>query len=181
MLVLVLWSDPTSVLASIGKDVTLTGRTALWDLVISNVHQSPVLGWGYRATWQGDDPITIVASRLVGNFGVTSSHNGFLEITLQLGVIGLGLIVSIIGVALWRGYWCCRAGSLPLGWFSVVFFGGAVLAAQTIETLGRNQSIVWLVFSMLSFSCGLDLAQQKQTRLPNKHGFEVEGDRASRL
>ena len=173
VLVLVLWSDPTSVLASIGKDVTLTGRTALWDLVISDVHQSPLLGWGYRATWQVDDPITILANRLVFNWGVTSSHNGFLEITLQLGLTGLGLLVAIIGVALWRGYWCCRAGRLPLGWFSVIFFGGAILAAQTIETLGRNQSIVWLVFNMLSFSCGLDLALHKQTRLANTAGPRI--------
>ena len=71
-------------------------------------------------------------------------------------------MLVIVIIALWRGLRCCRVGLLPLGWFSLMFFVGAVLAAQTMETLGQNQVIEWVAFNVLSFSCGLGLASRSQ-------------------
>lgn len=167
---LTLWSDPQSALGMLGRDTTLTGRTSLWPSVIALIEQRPVLGWGYRAMWQPDDPSGIVLDQING-WGATSSHNGFLEIALQLGLAGVALLGVIIFVALRRGLRCCTAGIRPLGWFAVMFVVGAIAAAQTMETLGQNQVIEWVIFNVLSFSCGLALASCRQAVLvePRRH------------
>jgi exopolysaccharide production protein ExoQ len=155
-----LWVDPGFALGTVGRDTTLTGRTELWPAIIELIDQRPVLGWGYRAMFQSDDASTAVIDR-AASWGAGSSHNGFLEIALELGVVGVGLMLVIIAIALGRGLWCCKTEIGPLGWFSLMFFVGAILAAQTLDTIGRNQVIEWVAFNVLSFSCGLALASRK--------------------
>ena len=159
-----LWSNPQFALGMLGRDTTLTGRTELWPSVIALIEQRPVLGWGYRAMWQPDDPARIVIDQ-INTWGASSSHNAFLEIALQLGLVGLAILAVIIFVALMRGLRCCTAGIRPLGWFSVMFVVGAILAAQTMETLGQNQVIEWVILNILSFSCGLALATRRGSGL----------------
>lgn len=160
-----LWSDPSSALSAIGKDPTLTGRTRLWDVVITLIKERPWLGWGYHAMWVLNDPTTIFADKVTGNWGVTSSHNAFLEVTLQLGLAGLGAMLLIVAVALRRAIQCGRGSASPLGWFSLVFIGGALLAAGTVETLGQGQDIAWVVFNVLMFGCGVELLVVGQCRV----------------
>jgi exopolysaccharide production protein ExoQ len=154
--------DRDLVFGLIGKDATLTGRTGLWSVVIELIEQRPLVGWGYRAMWQVDDATTKMVDDLTGNWGVTSAHNGFLEITLELGLLGLFIILAIIGIAFWRGLRCCMTGTLPLGWFSLMVFIGVILAGQTIETIGQNQVIEWVIFNVLSFSCEQSLASKRR-------------------
>jgi exopolysaccharide production protein ExoQ len=163
---IILHSDVGSALGVIGKDPTLTGRTTLWDVVLAFIKEKPVLGWGYQAMWVVGDPTTTYADRVTGNWGVTSSHNAFLEITLQLGLIGTGAMFAIIGTGFVRACRCCRTGSVPLGWFALVYFGGATLAAQTIDTLGKGQAIEWIVFNLLLFGCGQELARWRHAHSP---------------
>lgn len=155
-----LWVDPGFALGMVGRDTTLTGRTTLWSAVIELIGQRPVFGWGYRAMFQSDDASTAVIDR-VADWGAGSAHNGFLQIALELGVVGVGVILVIIVIALGRALWCCKTEIGPLGWFSLMFFVGAILAAQTGETIGRNQVIEWVAFNVLSFSCGLALASHR--------------------
>lgn len=156
--VIALWSDPGMALNAVGKDASITGRTTLWEVVLAFIREKPLLGWGYHAMWVLGDPNTIYADKITGNWGITSAHNAFLEITVQLGLVGFAVILMILVSALASGVRCCRAGIAPLGWFSVVFFVGAILAAQTVETLGRSQSIEWIVFNVLLFGCSMELA-----------------------
>lgn len=158
---------PALVLGALGKDSTLTGRTSLWALVVHLIAQKPLLGWGYRAMWQQADAVTIHINDAVG-WAVPGSHNAFLEIALQLGLIGVGLLILILITGLYRAARCSQLGIQPLGWFSMVFFGGIIAAGQTLETLGQNQVIEWFVFNMLLFYCGkaLTRADYAFNRLP---------------
>ena len=167
---IVAWSDPDGVLGVLGRDTNLTGRTELWPLVIEAIAQRPLLGWGYRAAWQANDDSTILIET---GWGASSAHNAFLEIILQLGLVGAAVMLAIIGIALWRGLRCCKAGSFCLGWFSLIFFAGAILAAQTMETLGKNQIIEWVVFNVLSFSCGISLAARRSNRRADVHSSPI--------
>jgi exopolysaccharide production protein ExoQ len=162
----VAWIAPNLALGILGRDATLTGRTELWSSVVPLVEQRPVVGWGYQAMWQANDAATILIDRLAG-WTVPNSHNAFLEIALQLGLVSMGLLLAIIVIAFRRSLKCCAAGILPLGWFSFLFFVGAILAGQTETTLGQNQAIEWVVFNVLSFSCGLAFVSQRVSDLAN--------------
>jgi O-antigen ligase len=136
----------------IGKDPSLTGRVDFWPSILKLVDERPVLGWGYRAMWQPDDPTTASVDSVAG-FAVPQSHNAFLEIALGLGWVGVFVMGIMICLAIWRGIECCANGSGLLGWFSLMFFVGTVVSGITSENLGENQIIEWLVFSTLFFSC----------------------------
>jgi len=81
----------TIVLDMLNRDPTLTTRLPMWMDLISMVH-NPLIGFGYETFWTGErqDMVSQI-------WGVDrQAHNGYLEIYLNLGVIGLFLLVGSI-------------------------------------------------------------------------------------
>jgi exopolysaccharide production protein ExoQ len=71
-------------------DPTLfTGRGAVWQLAVSYVSEHPLLGSGFGAFWQIGD--LSPALRLGSGWAATAahSHNGYLELLMTTGFIGL--------------------------------------------------------------------------------------------
>ncbi len=99
-----------SIADQLGKDSTLTGRAQIWHAVMSAISTHFVLGYGYGGFWQGGDAANITAA--IG-WGVTHAHNGFLDLSLQLGLVGLVLLLWTLLRALRDGLTCCL--SYPSG------------------------------------------------------------------
>ena len=158
LLQLGLWYDASFLLSFFGKDPSLTGRTDLWLAVLDLIKQRPLLGWGYMATWVPTDPQIAAISEKFG-YRVPAAHSAYLDVTFQLGLVGLGLLLTIIAIAWQRARACCRRGVLPLGWFSLVFIVGALLFSISESDLSRNFSTYWLILNVFNFSCGLSLAR----------------------
>jgi O-antigen ligase len=76
-------------LEAMGRNATLTGRTAIWDVVL-RFTVDPILGAGYETFWMG--------SRLdaLGGWGGNQAHNGYLEIYLNLGWVGVILLGAVL-------------------------------------------------------------------------------------
>ncbi len=86
------------VLHAIGRNTTLTGRTDIWAAIIP-LASNPLVGAGFESFWLSPH----VHERLVQLFGslpLNEAHNGYIEVYLELGWIGVGLI----GVMLIDGY-----------------------------------------------------------------------------
>jgi len=76
------------VLTFLGRDATLTGRTLIWQEVWRMILQHPWLGYGYSAFWLGwNGPSSYVWNTLPSK--VASAHSGFLDLWLQLGLVGV--------------------------------------------------------------------------------------------
>ena len=161
LLQLGLWYNADLLLSVFGKDPTLTGRTDLWLATLDLIKQKPLLGWGYMATWVPTDP-QIAAIWEEFGWRVPNAHSAYLDVTLQLGLVGLGLLLTIIAVAWQRALACCKDGSLPLGWFSLMFIVGALTYSISETGLGQNQSMYWLLLNVFNFSCGLSLASLRR-------------------
>jgi O-antigen ligase len=87
----------------VGRDLTLSGRTAIWRQVVHSIAQRPLLGYGYDAFWRGmQGPSLQIASAV--HFVVVHAHNGFLEIALELGGVGL-LLLLLAGLRAMRQLW----------------------------------------------------------------------------
>lgn len=82
--------------ALLGKSETLTGRTALWDLVLSQSRfRSEWIGGGYGGFWDiSNERLAYIASRL--GFLPIQAHNGYLEVFNDLGYVGLAMVVGIL-------------------------------------------------------------------------------------
>ncbi len=96
--VAVLGIDPESgVLALFGKDSTLTGRTDLWEAGIrSTLENNPIVGFGYNAFWLPD---RYEVNILLDEFGMKNYfhfHSMFIQVFVELGGIGLALLVFML-------------------------------------------------------------------------------------
>ena len=77
------------------NDTTFTGRKYIWDYVFSLHEQRPWLGWGYQSFWSiGPESPSLKASSFVA--GLNQSHNGYVDILLETGNIGLIVIVIFL-------------------------------------------------------------------------------------
>lgn len=80
---------------AVGRDASLTGRVPLWEVLIPMGLETP-LGYGYGAFWLGlKGPSAEVWHEL--GWAVPNAHNGFLELWLNLGWVGLILGVILLG------------------------------------------------------------------------------------
>jgi exopolysaccharide production protein ExoQ len=102
------------------RDPNLTHRTDIWHQVITVALQRPE-GWGWVSYWPVwrapfKDLITL------GGVPVSQAHNAFLDTWLQLGLLGVGLLIAMALLVLsssWRLVEHSRKGEsvLPSGLF----------------------------------------------------------------
>ncbi|MEM9816135.1 MAG: O-antigen ligase family protein [Cyanobacteria bacterium P01_D01_bin.6] len=85
------------VLNLLGKDPTLTGRTDIWDVILSKIQEKIWFGYGLDAFWHGIYGESFYIINAV-RWELPSAHNGFLDLTLHLGVVGLGLLMLTVWI-----------------------------------------------------------------------------------
>lgn len=130
------------ILSSVGRDPTLTGRTGIWDAVLS-VSGNPLVGTGFESFWLGDRLRKVWAMTMNG---LQEAHNGYLEVYLNLGWIG----VSMLGVLMMNGYRNVMAGlrrDQRAGSLNLAFFVAAVIYNFT-EAGFRETTLVWIFLLM---------------------------------
>ena len=85
-----------------GKDMTLSGRTDIWEFAWNDIEKKLLLGYGFATYWiMGSSRLEIFASYFEG-FMVNEAHNGYIEIILQLGVIGFVFFLFPIVAYIYR-------------------------------------------------------------------------------
>jgi exopolysaccharide production protein ExoQ len=101
----VIMLSPESLFTLLGKDVTLTGRTGIWRAVTESIAKRPLCGYGYQAFWlglEGESYRVILAVSWV----LAQAQNGFLDVMLEMGVLGLAMVVLVFGFAFRDGVVC---------------------------------------------------------------------------
>jgi len=76
--------------AVLGRSADLTGRAELWSALIPVILLHPFLGYGYGAFWSGGSQEYYEVARRI-HWAPMFAHNGFLEIMVSLGFVGLFL------------------------------------------------------------------------------------------
>ncbi|MFN8051613.1 MAG: O-antigen ligase family protein [Acidimicrobiales bacterium] len=91
----------TALADAAGKDLTFTGRTKIWTASWHAILRDPILGHGINGLF-GTPYTTETASvfREVG-FIAGHAHNGLIDVAVQLGAVGVVLVVAVI-VAIFR-------------------------------------------------------------------------------
>src|SRR5215218_5490056 len=64
--VILLLINAETVLAALGKNTTLTGRTVVWSAVLDMIRERPWLGYGYGAFWRGVEGPSALVSLMTG-------------------------------------------------------------------------------------------------------------------
>lgn len=94
----------TEVFDALGKSPDMTGRIGIWQEVISLIEKRPLQGWGWISYWiPGVEPYEGLV--VIANVPYYQAHNALLDVWLQLGVFGLGIMVWFLVdsfIRLWR-------------------------------------------------------------------------------
>jgi exopolysaccharide production protein ExoQ len=141
--VMVLLENYAAILSLIGKDATLSDRTEIWSAVLISIFKQPLLGYGYGAFWRGLlGPSADVIIRI--NFGIAHAHNGFLNLWLELGAVGLSFVVYMFVTAA-RQALRIRRWSDSVRWYMGLIF--LVLVSNFDESfLFNNNDLIWMLF-----------------------------------
>lgn len=100
---LALWLFRGEIFTALGRSSDLTGRENIWAAVLERAAEHPVIGWGFATPWVPTDP---AFDGWIIDHGVTvmQAHNMWVDVYLQLGIIGLVLMGLTYLAATWR-FW----------------------------------------------------------------------------
>lgn len=146
------------VVDTLNKDLTLTGRTEFWPIIVDKINQRPVLGYGVAGFWQpwrgGDNPGSdvIVAS---SGFQPMHSHNGFLDLGLNLGWLGVGLFALSFFHNVIKGVVYLGRTRLPEAGLPLLLLTYALMINLTESSL-LGVTSVWFWYVVLTVRLSLD-------------------------
>jgi exopolysaccharide production protein ExoQ len=131
---------------ALGRDPTLSGRTELWRHVL-DFQTNPIVGTGFESFWLGD---RLKRMGQIYWWKANQAHNGYLELYLNLGVIGLSIMIGVIitafrkiRVELFRNF---EWGRYRLG------FMAAVVVYNWTEAAFKMGHPVWFVFYLVAMN-----------------------------
>ncbi|MFP5250972.1 MAG: O-antigen ligase family protein [Actinomycetes bacterium] len=96
-----IFRDRLIALAGATSDVSV--RTSVWSDIEQYTVTYPVQGWGWLGPWRPDLPPFVLIRDLNGN-QPASALNAFVDVALQLGVIGLTALIVAVGLAFVRSW-----------------------------------------------------------------------------
>ena len=151
---------PREVFAWMGRDPSLTGRVPLWRAILPEIGSAPVWGHGYAGFWSVDSATVQMIWRYAG-WQAPDAHSGYLDILLQLGLVGLLLHVSAWTSLFWRAGAAGRRGFGPAVF--VAMYGSALLLIGTDEGVIAipNLWTALLPVALLALSRHLALSRAK--------------------
>jgi O-antigen ligase len=125
---------------SLGRNSSLTGRTAIWQAVLS-LHTNPLIGTGFESFWLG---YRLERVWDMTEKGIQEAHDGYLEVYINLGWIGVILLAGLI-VTGYRNAIAIFRQDPHAGRIRVAFVTAVVIYSLT-EAGFRMMSPVWIAF-----------------------------------
>jgi O-antigen ligase len=84
------------------------------------IPERPVLGYGYWGFWNGASSESLAVERAMGTM-IMYSHNGYIEILLDLGAFGLLLTLAFLGAGIKRTYFFSERNRSPVALWPLAF------------------------------------------------------------
>jgi len=128
----------SAALGAVGRDSSLTGRTDIWRLVL-RFAQNPFFGEGYETFWIGERLNAIWKFY----YGLNQCHNGYLEIYVNLGWVGVALLASVI-ITGYRRVMSALRMNREVGQLCLAYFFVAVVHNFT-EASFKMMAPIWIL------------------------------------
>jgi exopolysaccharide production protein ExoQ len=141
-------TNADAILVALGRDPSLTGRLPLWREVLLEISTRPWFGFGYSAFWYTAEGARIQTKLF---WQMVHSHNGFLETTLGLGLVGLALLLIVLAKAILRGVRVARDGETLFDFWPLFFLIFAVLGNLAEVWFLAANSYLWMLLVANSY------------------------------
>jgi len=152
-------------LASLGRDATLTRRTEIWTAVWTAISSHMALGYGFSSFWAGfHGESARVAARL--GFVARHAHNGFLDLWLELGIAGLFLFVAGYLQAVSNGGKLVRMSHDPLATWPLQYLAFVLLYDLAEGPILRQNNLYWALYVAVVVSAAQAVRSGQQSMEP---------------
>ncbi|MBD1857348.1 MULTISPECIES: O-antigen ligase family protein [Leptolyngbya] len=162
---LVVIANAELIVAALGRDLTLTGRTGIWEVLSSKIAARPWLGYGYKGFWldmDGESSDVWYATFFMSPNG----HNGYLDLVLDLGLVGLGIFAVSFVLAVARCAVWLRVQSQPMvAVFPLLYMVYLTLSNITESSLILEPNyIFWLLYVTIVAMVQVQMPVPKRSR-----------------
>lgn len=130
------------------RNLDLTGRVELWQFLLESSNDSRWLGVGFGSFWGVGDSSTALLAKDRFIADLLQAHNGFLEVFIHLGVVGIIVLASML-LSLSSLIDRSRASLpelYPLAGAGLFFI---ILTNITESYFGREAGLVWTTFLVI--------------------------------
>lgn len=136
------------ILESMGRDLTLTGRTEIWgSALIQLFDKSPWLGFGRGTFWAPNSTFARIAGAAVSHKYIPpNGHNGYLDLTLEIGCIGLAFFLVSIVVAYRHAITRSFVSSTPKDLWPLAFLSWLIAYNFTESSLLDKPNLTWPLY-----------------------------------
>jgi exopolysaccharide production protein ExoQ len=148
-----------ALLQGLGRDPTLTGRTDAWHFVLT-VPNDRLIGAGYESFWLG--PRLMKMWDLIPGLKIQEAHNGYIEMLINLGWIGVALLGMLIATG-YRHVIGAYRRTPDIGSLRIALFLTAVNTGFT-EAAFRMMSPPWIAFLLATVIAPLDPVRKNSGR-----------------
>lgn len=138
------------------KDPGLAERTDLWRDLIELGEKHPLLGSGYASFWTSSEGDYV---RTIYTWQPFQAHNGYVETFLNLGLVGVGLLVAVIIAALRGAVRTCRY-NFDLGLWRLALLSACLVENYAEAGFPRPTHVLWFTFLCV----GLNIPMKRLAR-----------------
>ena len=131
----------------LGRDPTLHGRKEIWAAVL-NEGTNLFFGTGFYSFWTAERVQRLSAEYF---YDLTEAHNGYLEVYLNGGLIGLGLLLGLLCATAMIAIRGLEKGASPLAALGLVLLIVSILYGVT-EAVFSRLSLVWFGLLLAALS-----------------------------
>ncbi|MEM9907986.1 MAG: O-antigen ligase family protein [Cyanobacteria bacterium P01_D01_bin.44] len=141
-----IFSNWELLVSTVGGDPTLTGRTLIWESAFSKLGSNLWLGFGRESFWLPDNPIARGVPGLSEVYMPAHAHNGFIDLVVDLGIIGLTIFligyVATLVLSLKRSYCATTPEDLwPIALMMII-----VASNLTESLLMKRANLFWVLY-----------------------------------
>lgn len=125
------------------KDVSLTGRVPMWEGLLPIIGERLLFGHGFDAAFGGF--FSPVHDIWIYNQWAGDSHNAYIQILLELGVVGLALFVVAFLTGVWGAIKLVAIVPGAIGLWPIAVMSQALLLSVT-ESGIQSDSLGWTIY-----------------------------------
>lgn len=154
-------SNSGAIAELLGKDADASGRTLVWEFALRMIAVRPWLGYGFEAFWAGGSSPGAVFWATT-HLGVPHAHNGYVQLALNAGVIGLGLFLLVLAAQAAKLAWLLRHSEDRLMPFCAGFLAFFLVYNLSESLMWVGNEFLPLIFVYLVLRLNIAIRQQAE-------------------
>jgi len=138
-----------AILGMLGKNSSLSGRTDIWGYAAQYIKDHLIFGGGFGMTASVEFHQTLKAF-----FGVEYTHNQYLDVLVNTGVIGMALLLAVVIHAAWSAWRrpVSQSSSEARDFLSVLLLGWVISGWSETSNAVLGQVYFAAIFGLLGVS-----------------------------